>query len=182
MSPLCYTFRFPNVQGEARVKYQIDHLHQSDWQQMREIYLEGIAMGQATFETEAPTWEQWDSSHVPFGRVVARAGGAILGWGALSLVSRRSCYAGVAEASVYVAVESRGRGVGGALLEAVIRESESKGIWTLQAAIFPENVASLSLVKKHGFREVGRRERLGRLDGDWRDVLLLERRSTLVGV
>ena len=153
----------------------------SDWDQVRTIYLAGIATRNATFETEVPEWQRWDAEHLPFGRLVARAEGTLLGWGALSPVSKRGCYAGVAEASVYVGANHRGRGVGEALLLGLIDLSEKYGIWTLQAGIFPENLASLALVKKHDFREVGRRERLGKLDGVWRDVLLLERRSKLVG-
>lgn len=153
----------------------------ADWQQVRSIYLEGIQTGQATFETEAPDWEKWDASHLPQCRLVARRDETITGWGALSLVSSRRVYAGVAEVSVYVAKDARGAGVGRALLEALIKCSEQKGIWTLQAGILVENVASLSLHKGCGFREVGRRERIGRLQGRWRDVILLERRSETVG-
>ncbi len=160
----------------------IIHLMQpTDWDSVRAIYLEGIATRNATFETEAPNWEQWDSSHLRFGRLVAQSGNSVLGWAALSRVSPRPCYAGVAEASVYVAGASRGRGVGRALLEALIAESERNGIWTLQGAVFPENLASLALLDRCGFRQVGRRERLAQLDGIWRDVLLLERRSPNVG-
>jgi phosphinothricin acetyltransferase len=154
----------------------------TDWEQVRGIYLAGITTRNATFETEAPEWERWNASHLPFGRLVAQADTVLLGWGALSPVSDRCCYAGVAEASVYVALEHRGQGIGEALLRGVIAESEKHGIWMLQAGIFPENVASLALVKKCGFREVGRRERLGKLDDVWRDVLLLERRSTIAGI
>jgi len=163
------------------MKFQIDSLKPSDWEAARAAYLEGIATGNATFETAAPSWEKWDASHLPFGRLVARADAGVLGWAALSQASDRCCYAGVAEASVYVGKDHRGAGVGQALLEALIAASETNGIWTLQAGIFPENAASLALVKKCGFREVGRRERLGRLAGVWRDVLMLERRSTKVG-
>jgi L-amino acid N-acyltransferase YncA len=160
----------------------IDALKATDWEQVRAIYLEGIATRNATFETSSPAWEKWDASHLPFGRLVARANDAVLGWGALSPVSDRCCYAGVAEASIYVGKSHRGQGIGAALLRAVIDLSEQNGIWMLQAGIFPENAGSLALVKKCGFREVGRRERLGQLDGAWRDVLLLERRSTVTGV
>jgi L-amino acid N-acyltransferase YncA len=149
---------------------------------VRSIYLEGIASGNATFETEAPIWGKWDAAHLPFGRLVARVEDVVLGWSALSPVSDRCCYAGVAEASIYVGARHRGQGFGRALLQATIDVAESNGIWTLQAGIFPENHASLTLVAKCGFREVGRRERLGKLHGAWRDVLLLERRSRIVGV
>ena len=164
------------------MNFLLDALRPSDWEQVRSIYLEGIASGNATFEIDAPTWERWNASHLQFGRLVARAADVVLGWSALSPVSDRCCYAGVAEASVYVGARHRGQGVGEALLQATIDQAEANGIWTLQAGIFPENHASLTLVTKCGFREVGRRERLGKLDGVWRDVLLLERRSSVVGV
>jgi L-amino acid N-acyltransferase YncA len=159
----------------------IDPLTPEDWAQARAIYEEGIATGEATFETDAPSWEQWDAGHLPFCRLAARAGGAFVGWAALSPVSRRACYAGVAEVSVYVGAASRGRGVGRALLLAVIAESERQGLWTLQGATFPENAASLRLQGACGFRVIGRRERVARLRGVWRDTVLTERRSTVVG-
>ncbi|MEJ2008088.1 MAG: GNAT family N-acetyltransferase [Acidobacteriota bacterium] len=162
--------------------YAIGSLQASDWEQVRSIYLEGIATRNATFETDVPGWPKWDSAHLPFGRLVAREKGAIVGWSALSPVSDRCCYSGVAEVSVYVGTRHLGRCIGTTLLRATIEASEKQGIWTLQAGIFPENLASLALVKKCGFREVGRRMRLGRLDGIWRDVLLLERRSEIVGL
>ncbi|HET7461912.1 MAG TPA: GNAT family N-acetyltransferase [Longimicrobium sp.] len=147
------------------------------WDEVRRIYLEGMATGNATFQAEAPAWEAWDAGHHPHSRLVALEDERVAGWAALSPVSARPVYAGVAEVSVYVAASHRGRGVGGALLGALIRGSEENGIWTLQAGIFPENVASITLHERHGFRIVGRRERIGRLHGTWRDVLLLERRS-----
>ena len=153
----------------------------ADWEQVRAIYLEGIATGQATFETEAPSWEQWDAGHHPFARLVARREGNVIGWAALSPVSRRRCYAGVAEVSVYVAASDRGRGVGRRLLESVIAESERHGIWTLQGATFPSNEASLRLQQSCGFREIGRRERIAQLHGEWQDTILTERRSPVVG-
>lgn len=152
-----------------------------DWQQVRSIYLEGIREGNSTFETEAPSWEKWDEGHLQFARFVARDGNRILGWAALSPVSKRSVYRGVAEVTVYVTESGRGRGVGSALLTALIQESERSGIWTLQASIFPENIASAKLHLRFGFREVGRRERIATLSGVWRDTLLFERRSTKVG-
>jgi phosphinothricin acetyltransferase len=151
-----------------------------DWPEVRSIYLEGIATGNATFETDAPPWEDWDRNHLPQGRLVARHAGQILAWAALSPVSRRRVYAGVAEVSLYVRAAARGRGLGKRLLGALIAESEKLGIWTLQGGVFPENVASITLQKACGFREVGRRERLGQLHGVWRDVLLMERRSSIV--
>jgi L-amino acid N-acyltransferase YncA len=160
----------------------IESMKEGDWEQVREIYQQGIATGNATFETPAPTWEKWNSSHHRAGRLVARSGGEILGWAALSPVSGRCVYAGVAEVSVYVAARHHGMGLGKALLKSLIEASEENGIWTLQAGVFPENQASLILHEKMGFRVVGRRERIGRLNGIWRDVVLLERRSPIVGV
>jgi L-amino acid N-acyltransferase YncA len=159
----------------------IEPLRPGDWEAVREIYLEGIATGHATFETGAPSWEKWDADHLRAARLLARRGPAVLGWAALSPVSGRCVYAGVAEVSVYVGAAARGQGVGRVLLEALVRTSEGEEIWTLQAGVFPENVASLALHRRCGFREVGRRERLGKLGGAWRDVILLERRSPTVG-
>ena len=155
----------------------IDQMRASDWEQVRAIYLEGIRTGHATFETEAPTWERWDEAHLPVARVVMRDGERVLGWAALSPVSKRQVYRGVAELTVYVAESARGQGIGRTLLEALIIESERNGIWTLQASIFPENTASVELHRRCGFREVGRRERIAMLNGVWRDTLLFERRS-----
>lgn len=155
------------------------------WPEIRAIYAEGIATGQATFATEPPSWAAWDAGHLPTCRLMAVADatpGTGLGWAALSPVSGRCVYAGVAEVSVYVAAAARGRGVGRALLLALVAASEQLGLWTLQASIFPENMASLRLHEAAGFRQVGRRERIGQLRGVWRDTLLLERRSTVVGV
>src|SRR5262245_49034341 len=139
------------------MNFYLDAMRSDDWPQVRSIYLEGIETGQATFETEAPDWEQWDSGHLPPCRLVARSYDRILGWAAMSPVSRRQVYAGVAEVSVYVAAEARGKGLGDALMAALVKASEVEGLWTLQASIFPENQASISLHLKHGFREVGRR-------------------------
>jgi len=142
------------------------------------IYAAGIATGTATFENSVPTWESWDAGHLGDHRLVAvDDDGAVLGWAAVSPVSGRCVYAGVVEISVYVAAEGRGRGIGSALLATLVSSSEAGGVWTLQAGVFPENAASLALLERHGFRRVGVRERLGQLDGEWRDVLLLERRS-----
>jgi phosphinothricin acetyltransferase len=162
--------------------FVIDSMMTLDWEFVRAIYLEGIATGQATFETEAPDWERWDAGHLPLCRLVARNGDGVLGWAALSPVSRREVYAGVAEVSVYVAVSARGFGVGGPLMRALIEAAERHSVWTLQSSIFPENLASLALHLKHGFREVGRRERIARHHGVWRDTVVLERRSRVVGV
>lgn len=152
------------------------------WPRVRAIYTEGVLTGNATFATEPPGWAKWDADHLPECRFVANLGGAVVGWSALSPVSGRCVYAGVAEVSVYVAADARGRGVGTGLLEALVDASEHHGMWTLQAGIFPENQASLAIHTAAGFRVVGVRERLGQRDGVWRDVVLLERRSRVVGV
>lgn len=152
-----------------------------DWGAVREIYREGIATGNATFEKTVPDWEKWDAGHLPHCRLLARSGDEALGWAALSAVSGRAVYAGVAEVSVYVAEPARGRGVGTLLLSTLVAASEENGIWTLQASIFPENSASMALHQRCGFRVVGTRERIGFMDGRWRDTVLLERRSAIVG-
>lgn len=153
-----------------------------DWKTVQAIYLDGLATGDATFETKVPSWADWDLAHLPAPRLLATEEDTVVGWAALSRVSARDVYAGVAEVSVYVGAASRGRGVGKALLEKLAQESEANGIWTLQASIFPENVASLALHKACGFREVGTRERIAKRDGIWRNTVLLERRSKLVGI
>jgi L-amino acid N-acyltransferase YncA len=155
---------------------QIRALDKSDWPQVARIYEEGIATGLATFEVEPPAWERWDAAH-PALRLVAESDGEVVGWAALSPYSDRRCYRGVAEESVYVAASARGTGVGRALLDALIAQSEAAGIWTLLAGIFPENTASLALHERAGFRVVGVHEGLGERDGVWRDVVWLERRS-----
>ena len=159
---------------------EIRDLTPLDSLEVARIFEHGIRTGEATFETAAPSWEEWDAAHSEH-RLVAELDGAVVGWAALSPVSERCCYSGVAESSVYVAEEARGRGVGRELLEELIRRSEAAGIWTLQAGIFPENKASLRLHLVCGFRLVGVRERIGELNGVWRDVLLLERRSEVTG-
>jgi L-amino acid N-acyltransferase YncA len=151
-----------------------------DWPAVRAIYLEGIATENATFEQTAPEWEKWDAGHLRAARIVARSGKEVVGWAALSAVSSRCVYAGVAEVSVYVAASARGRGVGQKLMARLIADSEAEGIWTLQAGIFPENVASIALHQRAGFRVVGKRERLGQMNGRWRDVVLMERRSAVI--
>jgi phosphinothricin acetyltransferase len=163
------------------VEFTIDTMRATDWEKVRAIYVEGIATENATFETDAPDWDAWNEAHLPFGRLVARDNNCVIGWAALSAVSSRCVYAGVAEVSVYVGESMRGKGIGRALLVRLIEESEREGIWTLQAGILAENIASQELHKRCGFREVGRRERLGKLNGVWRDVVMLERRSTSVG-
>jgi len=162
--------------------FDVRAMRRDDWPAIRSIYSEGIATGNATFETETPNWAEWDRRHLQECRLVGCEGRRILGWIALSPVSSRRVYAGVAEVSVYVAAEVQGRGVGKLLLQSLVEQSEDYGIWTLQAGIFPENVRSMALHKSCGFREVGIRQKIGQRDGIWRDVLLLERRSSRVGL
>jgi L-amino acid N-acyltransferase YncA len=156
---------------------ELRELRHEDWPAVKAIFEQGIAGGQATFEVEAPSWEAWDKTHLDGHRLVAVQGGEVVGWAALSAVSERCCYEGVAEDSVYVADEAQGRGVGRALLTELIERAENDGFWTVQAGIFPENSASVELHKRCGFRVVGLRERLGHQHGVWRDVVLMERRS-----
>ncbi len=165
------------------MKFVIDRMSPDDWEQVKSIYQEGIVTGDATFETQTPSWKQWDAGHLSTCRLVARAAKIVLGWAALSRASSRRVYSGVAEVSIYVGKQYQGQGVGEALLKALIVESEKNGIWTLQAGIFPENRASILLHEKYGFREVGRRERIGKMkNGAWRDTILLERRSKVAGM
>ena len=154
----------------------------SDWASVCAIYGEGIATRNATFETSLPDWDKWDGGHLTSCRFVARHPSGVVGWAALSAVSGRCVYSGVAEVSVYVAQRARGQKVGSQLLGALVTASEGEGFWTLQAGIFPENVRSLQLHERFGFRVVGIRKRLGCLEGRWRDVVLMERRSDVVGV
>ena len=161
---------------------RISAMEAADWPRVRAIYEEGLATGAATFETEAPEWEDWNASHLAHSRLLLRTEvQRILGWAALSPVSDRCAYGGVAEVSVYVGESARGEGVGRTLLEALIESSEAEGIWTLQAGIFADNEPSRALFEHCGFRSVGVRERLGRLNDAWVDVLLMERRSKVVG-
>lgn len=155
-----------------------------DWPAVQRIYAEGIAGGNATFETATPTWDHFDQHRVAAPRLVAQEArsGAVLGWAAASRVSARPVYAGVLEHAVYVAASTRGQGVGRALLARFVQDSEAAGFWSLRAGIFPENEPSLHLHRALGFREVGRWERVGRHHGRWRDVVVLERRSPLTGV
>lgn len=164
------------------MRFEIRTMVAEDWHAVRSIYGEGISTGNATFETELPGWEKWDTGHRRNCRLVAVDANEILGWAALSSVSAREVYSGVAEVSVYVAAAARGLGIGKALLQALVKESEANGVWTLQAGIFPENAASIALHESCGFRKVGVRSRIGKLKNAWRDVLLLERRSSNVGV
>jgi phosphinothricin acetyltransferase len=158
----------------------IRELRPGDWPAVRTIYEEGIRGGNATFETETPSWERWDSAHLKL-RLVAERDGGVVGWAALSPSSARHCYRGVGAVSVYVTEDARGAGLGRALLAELVERSEHAGYWTLTAGVFPENEASIRLHKSCGFREVGVREGIGEAGGVWRDVIWLERRSTLVG-
>jgi L-amino acid N-acyltransferase YncA len=162
--------------------FEIRAMRSDDWPLVRDIYSQGIATANATFETDSPEWSRWNQGHLQDCRLVAQDSQRILGWAALSPVSGRCVYSGVTEVSVYVGSMARGCGVGKMLLQSLVEQSERSGIWTLQAGIFPENLPSLALHRSCGFREVGRRQRLGQLAGVWRDVLLLERRSSVVGV
>jgi phosphinothricin acetyltransferase len=159
---------------------EISTMAGADWPAVAEIYRQGIETGHASFETEVPPFEAWDAGHLAEPRLVARLEGAVAGWAALSPVSDRCVYGGVAEASVYVAPALGGRGIGTRLLSDLVHRAEDAGIWTVQAGFFPENAASLALHQRCGFRVVGRRERLGRHHGVWRDVLLVERRSDAI--
>lgn len=153
------------------------------WPAVRAIYEQGIATGNATFQTEAPSWEAWDAAHLKHSRLVALDDNEqVLGWAALTPVSGRCVYAGVAEVSVYIAATAQSRGIGRQLLQALVTESEQNGIWTLQAGVFPENEPSIRLHQAAGFRLIGQRERIGQMRGVWRNTALLERRSTTVGV
>jgi phosphinothricin acetyltransferase len=175
--------RDPNAGRVGGGPLTIEAMSPADAAAVLAIYEAGIATGHATFETQVPGWDEWDAAHLRAPRLVARdKAGDVLGWCALSPVSRRAVYAGVAEESVYVAPATRGRGVGRALLEAMCRASEEAGIWTLQTGIFPENVASITLHEACGFHVLGVRERIGRHLGRWRDVVFLERRSKRVGL
>lgn len=160
----------------------LDDMNYEDWEQVRLIYLEGIATGHATFEEDAPTWAKWNAGHLSECRIVARSGDTVRGWAALSRVSNRKVYEGVAEISIYVGGNSRGEGLGRRLLTALVAAAEKHGLWTLQAGIFPENKASIDLHRSCGFREVGKRERIGKMNGVWRDTVLFERRSQISGI
>jgi L-amino acid N-acyltransferase YncA len=159
---------------------EIRAMRPGDWPRVASIYEAGIATGDATFETEAPPWDSWDAGHLTEPRLVASRAGAVVGWAALSPVSERCVYQGVAEVSVYVDPAVSGQGVGHAVLAALVEASESAGIWTLQTGIFPENTASLALHQGCGFRIVGRREKIGQMGDRWRDVIFLERRSPAI--
>jgi L-amino acid N-acyltransferase YncA len=159
---------------------EIRALTRADWPRVEAIYAEGIATGNATFDTEPPSWEEFDAARLPEHRFVAVENGEVVGWIAVSPTSSRRCYAGVVENSVYVAEAARGRGVGRAMMDAMLASTDAAGIWTIETGVFPENRATLALHERAGFRVVGRRERIAQLDGVWRDTLLLERRSASI--
>ena len=152
------------------------------WDAVKRIYEEGIATGNATFQTAAPGWEEWDNAHIKTCRIIATENNEVLGWAALTPVSSRCVYAGVAEVSVYVAANARGKNIGSKLLQELINQSEQNGIWTLQSGIFPENKASISMHEKNGFRIIGYREKIGKMGNIWRDNISLERRSRRIGI
>lgn len=160
----------------------IREMKSSDAPAVLDIYAKGLKTRNATFETVVPSWEKWDASHHRFCRLVFVEAETVIGWVALSPVSSRECYAGAAELSIYVDTDHLGKGVGSQLMARVLPESEEHGIWTIHASIFPENTTTLRLHKTFGFREVGIRERIARLDGRWRSTLILERRSKVVGL
>jgi phosphinothricin acetyltransferase len=170
------------MSSESPFEVVIESMAERDWPQVRAIYAEGIEFGDATFETAPPDWETWNTTHLRVCRLVARSGGEVVGWAALSPVSSREAYAGVAEASLYIAACACGRGVGTKLLAALIEASEQAGIWTLHSSTFPENAASLTLQQRFGFRVIGTRERIACHYGRWRDTVLLERRSRVAGI
>lgn len=159
----------------------IRSMRETDWPQVEKIYQEGIATGFATFETQTPSFDDWDKAHMNNCRLVALLGEEIVGWAALSPVSSRCVYGGVGEVSVYIGKTARGNGVGRRLMTALIKNSEEEGLWTLQAGIFPENTGSIKLHEKVGFRLIGKRERIGKLAGVWKDNLIFERRSKIIG-
>jgi L-amino acid N-acyltransferase YncA len=162
--------------------FTINDMRPEDWEQVRQIYLDGLATGHASFEVEAPTWENWDRRFHSHSRLVGRENGQVIAWAALAPVSSRACYAGVAETTLFVSANHRGRGVGKRILQALIESSERNGIWSLYGATFPENTASIQMQLACGFRIVGRRERIAQRNGIWRDTIITERRSKVVGV
>jgi len=164
------------------MKVIIDNMKAGDWKDVRAIYIEGIATKNATFEQNAPNWEDWNRNHLEIGRFVVRENNQIMGWAALSPISQRSVYSGVVEVSIYISNHAKGKGIGKTLLKRLVEASEKDGIWTLQGGIFPENEASIAIHKACGFRIVGVRERVGKMDGVWRDVVLMERRSKKAGI
>lgn len=164
------------------MKIQLRKMTATDWPRVKDIYQKGLDLGYASFETEAPAWEKWDAAHLTDCRYVAETSEGILGWIALSKVSAREVYKGVAEVSIYIDPAQSGRGLGKKLMEKVIEESEKRGFWTLQSGIFPQNTASIHLHEKMGFRKIGYREKVAKRAGIWQDNVLMERRSKKVGL
>ncbi|MBR2649492.1 MAG: N-acetyltransferase [Sediminibacterium sp.] len=160
----------------------LTNMHAEHWDAVKVIYEEGISTGNATFQTAAPSWQEWDNSHLKTCRIIAIENNEVLGWAALTPVSSRCVYAGVAEVSVYVGANARGKNIGTKLLRELINQSEQNGIWTLQSGIFPENKASIAIHEKNGFRIIGYRERIGKMGNVWRDNISLERRSNKIGI
>jgi phosphinothricin acetyltransferase len=160
----------------------IREIHDNDAESVLEIYRQGLDTGEASFETAVPDWAEWHAKYHPFCRLGWEESGELRAWAALAPVSARACYRGVAEVSIYVARDYFGRGIGGRLMQALVEASEEQGIWTLYSSVFPENEATVKLHLRHGFREVGIRERIAQRDGRWRDTLILERRSARVGI
>ena len=158
-------------------RFTIAKMTLADWPDVQSIYAQGIDGGQATFQTKVPEWKEWDASHHRFGRLVARRKAKVVGWVALAPVSTRACYRGVAELSVYVSSSDQQQGIGSALLNVVVEHAEQHGVWTVQGSLFPENIGSIRLLMKFGFREIGVRQRIAQLDGEWRDTILFERRK-----
>ena len=161
---------------------KIRHIEASDYFQVSKIYLEGIATGVATFQTDAQNWEEWDKSHLSYCRLAMMDNEKMLGWAALSPVSSRCVYVGVSELSIYISENARGKGIGTYLLSELKKESELRGLWTLQSGILPENIGSIALHEKCGFRKIGYREKIGKLHGVWKDNIIMERRSKIVGI
>ena len=165
------------------MNYEIRVMQDSDSRRVLDIFQQGINGGNATFDSQVPTWEVWDINHLKFCRfVIEDEGGSVVGWCALKPVSNRDCFSGVAEVSIYIDDLHQKKGLGSVMLQKLILDCEEHNIWMLQSSIFPENAASVSLHQKHGFRIVGRREKIGRMNGVWRDIILMERRSRLVGL
>lgn len=164
-----------------KMEVNIRSMTRDDWEFVADIYHQGIDTGNATFEIQVPSWEKWDSSHIQSCRIVATHNDVLVGWAALVQVSSRNVYSGVGEVSIYISNNYKGLKIGTRLLEKLIESSEKAGFWTLQAGIFPENKASIKLHQNHGFRIIGYREKIGQMNGIWRDTLLLERRSKKIG-
>ena len=161
---------------------KIEALTEKHWPEVRVIYQSGLATGNANFNHQVPDWDKWDNKHVKNCRLVAMQESRVLGWAALTAITDNCVFAGVAEVSVYIAESARGKGIGKQLLSELVRQSEANNFWTLEARIFTENFASIKIHEENGFRIVGSRERIGQLNGIWRDTLLLERRSVIIGV